>query len=158
VETKRTSIAGVDVEYAVISYFRLKDIAWSAFASHPLTGVGLDQFHSRTEAAYVDGRLPNIYRTTDPHSTFLGRMAETGLAGTLPLIALWMGIIITARQLLARHADHGVALALFAALCGMLVDTVNADVMNFRFLWVAVALLRAVSEPAPTESAVDARR
>jgi len=158
VETKRTSIAGVDVEYAVISYFRLKEIAWAAFTSHPIVGVGLDRFHALTEAAFVDGRLPNIYRTTDPHSTFIGRMAETGLAGTLPLIALWIGILITAREWLVRRPGDAMALALFAALCGMLINTNNADVMNFRFLWVAVGLLRALDDPAPTESAADARR
>jgi O-antigen ligase len=158
VETKRATIAGTDVEYSVISYFRLKQIAWSAFASHPIAGIGLDRFHALTDEAYLDGRLPNIYRTTDPHSTFLGRMAETGLAGTMPLMALWIGLFITARELLARRPDDGMALALFAALCGMLVNTFNADVMNFRFLWVAVALLRALAEPAPIESAADARR
>lgn len=147
VETRRTTISGVEVEFSVISYFRLKEIAWDAFKTHPLAGAGLDQFHTLTYAAYSAGRLPSHYQETDPHSTFLGRLAETGLTGTLPLIALWIGIFMTARELLAQPIERPVALALFAGLCGLLVNTFNADVMNFRFLWVAIGLLRGLSEP-----------
>ena len=149
VETKRTTVAGVDVEYAVISYFRLKEIAWDAFTSHPLIGVGLDRFHALTAAAYAQGRLPDHYQTTDPHATFFGRLAETGLVGTLPLIALWIGIFITARDVMVDPIDRGLALALFAGLCGLLVNTLNADVMNFRFLWVAIGLVRGLVVRSP---------
>ena len=149
VETKRTMVAGVDVEYAVISYFRLKEIAWGGFTSHPVAGVGLDGFHGLTAAAYADGRLPDHYQAADPHSTFFGRLAETGLVGTLPLIALWIGIIISARELMAGSTDRGLALALFAGLCGLLVNTFNADVMNFRFLWVALGLVRGLGVRSP---------
>jgi hypothetical protein len=157
VDAGRATVAGVDVEYAVISYFRLKEIAWDAFTAHPLTGAGLDQFHVLTAAAYADGRLPSHYQTTDPHSTFLGRLAETGLAGTIPLIALWIGIFITARELMRRRIDPVIALALFAAMCGILVDTMNADVMNFRFLWVALGLLRGLAGVPADEAAAGAR-
>lgn len=155
VDSGRTTLAGTTVEYAVISYFRLKQIAWEAFASRPLTGVGLDRFHSLTEAAYAQGRLTAHYQRIDPHSTFFGRLAETGLAGTLPLIALWVGIFLTARAL---PPGQGLTLALFAGLCGLLVNTLNADVMNFRFLWVAVGLLRGLADAAPPGSADGARR
>lgn len=158
VGTGHTTVAGTDVEYAVISYFRLKEIAWDAFTSHPLTGVGLDRFHSLTETAYANGRLTAHYQHIDPHSTFFGRLAETGLAGTLPLIALWIGIFATLRSLPGWRGDRGLALALFAGLCGLLVNTLNADVMNFRFLWVAAGLLRGLAEVAPTGSAADATR
>ena len=157
VDAGRTTVGGVEVEYAVISYFRLKEIAWDAFESHPITGAGLDRFHALTAAAYAEGRLPSHYQTTDPHSTFLGRLAETGLAGTIPLIALWIGIFITARELLRRRTDPALALALFAAMCGILVDTMNADVMNFRFLWVALGLLRGLADAPPDDDATAAR-
>ena len=149
VETKHTTVAGVDIDYSVISYFRLKEIAWDAFTSHPLAGVGLDRFHGLTRAAYAEGRLTAAYQEVDPHSTFFGRLAETGLAGTLPLIALWIGILITAGGLQARAIDRGLALALFAGLCGLLVNTLNADVMNFRFLWVAIGLVRGLDVRSP---------
>lgn len=149
VETRRTVVAGVDVEYAVISYFRLKEIAWDAFASHPLAGVGLDRFRGLTAAAYAEGRLTADYQDVDPHATLFGRLAETGLAGTLPLIALWIGIIISARELMTSSIDRGLALALFAGLCGLLVNTLNADVMNFRFLWVAIGLVRGLGVRSP---------
>lgn len=158
VETRRTTVAGIDVEYTVISYFRLKEIAWRAFTSHPLAGVGLDRFHALTAAAYSEGLLPAHYQQIDPHSTLFGRLAETGLAGTVPLIALWIGIFITAREVMARAVDRGLALALFAGLCGLLVNTLNADVMNFRFLWVAVGLLRGLADVTPPGSAADATR
>ncbi len=156
VEARSATVAGVDVDYAVISYFRLKQIAWQAFTAHPLAGVGLDRFHLLTAAAYAEGRLPDHYQRTDPHSTIFGRLAETGLAGTLPLVALWIGIFITARAVMARPIDRGLSLALFAGLCGLAIDTLNADVMNFRFLWVAVGLLRGLADAPPPGSAADA--
>ena len=57
VDGGRAEIAGIAVEYQTMSYLRLKQVAWDAFAARPVTGLGLDQFHSATEEAYQAGRL-----------------------------------------------------------------------------------------------------
>lgn len=71
----------------MISYYLLKQVAWEAFRREPLTGIGLGKFPQETERAYREGKLREEYRSITPHSTWLGTLAETGLAGALPLLA-----------------------------------------------------------------------
>ena len=141
-------IFGLDVEYQTMSYLRIKQVAMSTFVNHPITGIGLDRFHQATEAAAAEGRLTSAYSRIDPHSTFFGRFAEAGLIGGLTLIALWITVAMTVDRLLARDRDHWIVIAATAGIVGTLVNTMNADVMNFRFLWVALGLVRGlVAEP-----------
>ena len=171
VDGGRARIAGVDVEYQTMSYFRIKQVAWDAFTSRPLTGIGLDRFHEITEAAFQQGRLTERYRLIDPHSTLMGRLAEAGLIGAVTLIVFWIVIAREIRQLLAQrrlaggtsafalsatvdkkvpplpdHRHAWMATAAAAALLGTLVNTMNADVMNFRFAWVVLGLVRGLRD------------
>ncbi len=145
VDRGRARVAGVDVEYETMSYFRIKQVAWDAFTSRPLTGIGLDRFYAITEAAFQNGRLTEPYRLIDPHSTLLGRLAEAGLIGGVTLIIFWIVIGMETRRLVAQHHQHAwMATAATAALLGTLINTMNADVMNFRFAWVVVGLVRGL--------------
>jgi hypothetical protein len=151
VDRGRADIAGVAVEYQTMSYLRIKQVAWDAFLSRPLAGIGLDRFHTATEAAFQDGRLTAPYRAIDPHSTFVGRFAETGLAGGVTLLVLWLAIGRAAAQaLMSTPAEtRWIAVAAAAAVAGTLINTMNADVMNFRFLWVVLGLLRYLAAFMP---------
>ena len=128
-----------------MSYWRLKAVAWDAFTSRPLTGIGLDRFHVITEAAFQEGRLTEPYRAIDPHSTLPGRLAEAGLIGAATLIIFWIVIALESRRLLSQDHRHAwMATAAVAALPGTLINTMNADVMNFRFGWVVFGLVRGL--------------
>ena len=147
VDGGRVHIAGVEVEYQTMSYLRLKQVAWAAFASRPLTGIGLDRFHAITEVAFQEGRLTAPYRTIDPHSTVLGRLAESGVIGGVSLAVFWIVIGLDTRRLLAQHQPHAwIGIAAAAALLGTLINSVNADVMNFRFAWVVLGLVRGLGD------------
>ena len=141
VDGGRAEIAGVAIDYQTMSYWRLKEVAWDAFSARPLTGIGLDRFSAITEIAFQEGRLTEPYRAVDPHSTLMGRLAETGLVGGATLIALWIVIAVNCRRLLVRDRTW-IAVSIASALVGLLVASVNADVMNFRFGWVVLGLLR----------------
>ena len=146
VDGGRVEIAGVNIEYQTMSYLRIKQVALDAFRSDPVTGVGLDRFHRVTEIAYAQGRLTRSYRAVDPHSTFFGRLAETGIVGTVTLVALWIAIGVTVDQLIARRPESWIAIAAAAGIAGTLVNSINVDVMNFRFLWVALGLVRGLEQ------------
>ncbi len=138
-----TEIAGVHIEYQTMSYLRIKQVALEAFLSRPAFGIGLDRFHDATEAAFQQGRLTAHYRAVDPHSTFIGRLAETGVIGAVTLVVLWAGIGRAAAEWLFSPREPGwMGLAAAAAVAGVLVNSINADVMNFRFLWVVLGLMR----------------
>ena len=146
VDGGRAEIAGVAVEYQTMSYLRLKQVAWDAFAARPVTGLGLDQFHSATEEAYQAGRLTEPYRAIDPHSTLPGRLAEAGLIGAISLLALWTIAGMETLKLVALPSSFSwVVTAVAAGLAGTLINSVNADVMNFRFVWVGLGLVRGLS-------------
>ena len=145
VDRGRTEIAGVNVEYQTMSYFRIKQVALDAFLSRPLFGIGLDRFHTITEEAYQQQRLTESYRAIDPHSTFIGRLAEAGLIGLITLAVLWIAIARETAHLWWMRAQYEwLAVAAVAAVAGTFVNTMNADVMNFRFLWVVLAVVRAL--------------
>jgi hypothetical protein len=147
VDSGHATVAGRTFDFAVMSYFRLKQIAWEAFMAQPLTGRGLDRFHELTRAAYEQGRLPHLYREIDPHSALLGRLAETGVLGGITLVTLWTTLLITGARL-ARSAREWewFARAGCAAIAGLLLAGVNVDIMNFRFLWAAMGVVRGVAE------------
>jgi len=150
VDQGRAEIAGVNVEYQTMSYLRIKQVAWDAFRGAPLFGIGLDRFHRVTEIAYAQGRLTAPYRAIDPHSSLFGRLAEAGVAGGITLIALWIAIGVTVDRLRARHRDDWIVIAAAAGIIGTLVNSMNADVMNFRFLWAALGLVRGLSNEPPS--------
>ncbi len=141
IDRGRVEIAGVNVDYQTMSYFRIKEVALDAFRSRPLVGIGFEQFHAVTETAFQQGRLTAPYRAIDPHSTFIGRLAEAGVVGFITLMVLWIAIGRETAELLQISKDW-MAIAAAAAVAGTLINTMNADVMNFRFLWVALGLVR----------------
>lgn len=143
IDEGQLQIGPVRVVYEVMSYFRIKEVAWDAFRAHPLAGVGLDRFHEVTERAYGEGRLPARYRAIDPHSAMLGRLAETGIAGGITLALLWAGILVIGARAM-REPGAWPARAAVAGVAGLLVAGINIDIMNFRFFWAALGLLRAV--------------
>jgi hypothetical protein len=139
---RSTQIGSATVTYTVMSYARLKQVAWRTFVASPLTGIGLDQFPSATLRAHNEGTLPLIYSEVDPHSTVLGRMAECGAIGGFTLLTLWVAWVGLARSGMREGSGIGVPAA--AVVAGLIVSSLNADIMNFRFLWVVAGLLRGL--------------
>ena len=150
VGTGSVRVAGYTVDYALMSYGRVKQLAWEAFLNRPLTGIGLDRFHEVTTAAYQQGRLTHMYREIDPHSSLLGRLAETGVLGGLTLVALWAAFVATGLRLSKMSQPYSwEARAAFAGLAGLLLAGINVDIMNFRFVWAAFGVLRGMVEISP---------
>ena len=142
VDQKQVDLGNLHVTYNVMSYARIKQVAWRAFTEHPIAGVGLDQFHVETRRAFEEGRLTSPYREIDPHSTLPGRFAETGVIGGITLLLLW---VVWARMTLAGTRS-AIGRAAAAAFAGLLVSSLNADIMNFRFLWVIAGLMRGLQD------------
>lgn len=140
-------VLDVPVWYQPMSYGLLKAVAWDAFRLAPLTGVGLGTFHKETERAVRAGQLQETYQEADPHSEWLGRLAETGLLGGVTLLILWIALLQMGWVLARRGGEDGWVTGMVVAGClGLLVNSVNVDIMHFRFLWVGLGLLRAELE------------
>jgi len=142
----------LELSYNPISYFLLKRFAWEAFLREPLTGVGIGRFYEVTHQAYQQGRIHARYERIDPHSTLFGRLAETGLLGTISLLLLWGGMVLYARRSIRTTSDSAwINGALLAGIGGLLINSLNVDVMNFRFLWVGFGIIRGSFRPYPNE-------
>jgi len=133
----------VTISYNPMGYYLLKQVAWQAFLRQPLTGIGIGGFNAETERAYHAGQINKTFRALDPHSTWWGRLAEAGLGGGITLLLLWGGILRLGLGLIRRAGpEEWVPRAVFAGLVGLLINSINVDVMNFRFVWIGFALLR----------------
>ena len=149
IDQQELRIGDAAITYNMMSYARIKQVAWRAFLEHPITGVGLDRFHDETRRAYSEGLLTNTYQEIDPHSTLLGRLAECGIIGGITLLLLWLSWAGMARDVARTGPDAALGYAAGAAIAGLIVAGVNADIMNFRFLWVIAGMLRGLREMPP---------
>ena len=128
------------------SYLSLKRAALSVWFKHPWTGVGPGQFNAALPAEQSAGNYPDHLPLYDPHSTWLGALAETGLAGFAALFAMVTVLTDLFLRRLPKSLEDSVpgqatvsVVAVFFLLCLLL--SVSKDVLNFRFLWFAVGLL-----------------
>lgn len=125
--------------YVWVSYGLLKHLAWKLWQMHPWVGMGPGGFPHAVAEAFDSGRMHT--RWADPHSTWFGSLAESGLAGTVGLAGLWIAVLRGASRR-QRQLDWRLR-APFAGLVGVLVNSLHVDVMHFRFLWLGIALLLA---------------
>ena len=121
-------VAGYRVVETV--YMPIKRIALRVGTAHPLLGVGPGNFFDHSQVSARPGELPPGFGRFDPHSTWLGAFAETGIPGLLTLLLL-VGVIWCS-------GPEGVLGPVGILLLLFLVASVFKDVANFRGVWVLV--------------------
>jgi O-Antigen ligase len=99
---------------------------------HPL-GIGPGQF--------------DVLVPVSAHSLYVRVLAEQGVLGLGVLLALVGGTLVLAARNVSRRVDlHGISsLALLAAWCGALVNSLVVDSLHWRHLWLLAALIWANS-------------
>lgn len=94
--------------------------AFHIFQAHPLFGVGVNQYNAT--ASTLNGIYINGVSSVDfAHSSFLDVLAEQGLVGILPFVALSLGLILCAIQVWRRASTYEqkvLASAILAAVIG----------------------------------------
>lgn len=138
------------IHYGQVVYGWLKRFAWEAWQRHPWVGIGLNQFPHEVVAAFQAQRIHAYYAGgADPHSTWLGALAETGLVGVVGLLGFWGVFLRTAVGALRRLplGERWRLQAPLAGVAGLLVNSLHVDIMHFRFLWMGVALVLSAAAP-----------
>jgi O-antigen ligase len=129
-------------------YAAAHEVALETFRDRPFTGVGLEGFHDawrarddgRRFAGYVpEGRSYEPGTPIDPHSTWLGYLAEGGLCGAAVLVVL---VVLGARAARQRD-DRLLDLVLAFAAAGACV----ADVLTNRELALVLGVLSVGRRP-----------
>jgi len=133
-----------EIGYIDTTYYRLKKVAIEMILDHPLIGVGLGGFNNEIRRYKKEGKLPDIFPAMDPHCMFLGKAAQTGLVGLIALIILWSKAIRKALNMSFVARDNYyqiISWAMFSSLVGFVIQSIDMDIMNFRFLWFLFALV-----------------
>jgi O-antigen ligase len=124
---ERAHIQSYDVER-----FSAQQTGVDLALEHPL-GIGPGQF--------------DVLVPVSAHSLYVRALAEQGILGLAMLLALVGGTLALAVRNAFRRVDlHGISsLALLAAWCGALVNSLLVDTLHWRHLWLVAALIWATA-------------
>lgn len=137
----------VEATYAIFKRPLLHQAALTMFSERPFLGIGPGAFSNEVYRRQVEAgsHWGGLRVTTpwDPHSTYLGALAETGLLGfsSLMLIlgtAVWQLICVLKRA--AGQAYSPLLWALLSCLLGYLVFAFDEDLVTKRWVWMVIAL------------------
>ncbi len=135
-------------------------VALAMTARHPFLGVGLGAFN-REFSSYVDWEwvkasfgleaypqcitaVNNHTLNFDPHSAYLGSIAETGIVGFLGLtLFLGCAMFLFVRTFKKYRFDGERAIisgCMLACLCGFIFNALTFDMLTLRHFWLLLAL------------------
>ena len=133
-------------------YFLQSEAGFKMWKDYPFFGIGLGRYNYNL-LKYFDwnkGResLPNpddvSWRTKDPHSTYFGWLAETGLMGlSAILILLWVHIKTAMRIEDINMIGVGIIAFLIAGF--------SMDILTLRYLWLLLGMNGAYTYISSTE-------
>ena len=115
---------------------------------HPLLGVGPGNYPSRSLEYRKTGIARDAEARNDPHSVYVGILAELGIAGAACLAAVLFGVIRAVWRLRDRLHRHPALMGTAAAVVALGAAGLTWDLHVQRVWWVAFALLLLASEEA----------
>ncbi|HAH20867.1 MAG: hypothetical protein A2Y00_03235 [Omnitrophica WOR_2 bacterium GWF2_43_52] len=148
--TKKRSIK---VNLVHQSYFIQHKAALRMTMDYPVLGVGMGLYNIRS-AEYVSWqeakdpyrimfpqateKTDNFYRKGfDPHSTYLGWAAETGLAGLFSIMVFFTAVICVLNKGRAFSSAAGNVFHIFlAGIFGFLFNALYLDILTMRHFWL----------------------
>jgi O-antigen ligase len=139
---------GVSVSSQPSIYAQLHEAAVRVALDHPILGVGPGLYNIYMQKPeYGFDFTTHPFRGLDPHSTYLGYAAETGLAGLLFLV-LFYWMILKRAGAAAEGGDEARRLRglLRVYFYLMLVYAVFIDIVTIRFLYFAYALISVLAD------------
>jgi O-antigen ligase len=132
------------------------------FEDHPILGVGTGNFPQAYATSYAN---LSILGPPAPHSVYIQVLAESGLVGTVSLLALLVLLLRlnarTRRQALGsdpavrRSFEYCLALGLDLALVGYLVSGAFLTVLYYPHLWILLGLSVAANTACTNKQPVD---
>jgi len=116
-------------------------------------GVGPAGQPAFTMTLQREGTFPWSIWLTTPHSTYLGTLAERGVAGAAALVGMLVAGGLTIRRLLTGPIRLRWEAAAYAgAATGFLIEAITTDLLNCRHYWLLLAIMvardAAITRPA----------
>lgn len=111
-------------------YLKLKFTATRAGNNNFLYGEGAGN-HGTMLPNFEKNNGELHFKKSDPHCTYTGAYGELGIFGLLSVLFLFFSLIKTAKS---------VGLSFFCIALYFLSEGITTDILNFRHLWVFIAL------------------
>ena len=109
------------------------------------TGAGPGNFNNELNHLREKGNYPAYFPNYDPHSTFTGAFAETGIAGFMSVIFIFFSIAMHLRNIQRKETTYNsLNTGLTACFLFLAMEAISLDILNFRHLWVLLGLLAAI--------------
>jgi len=127
--------------------FELWQSAENTFLAHPFFGVGMGHYRP---TAIKDGQVVDLPFHV-AHNTYIGLIADLGLAGIIPFIGIFFSALANLRRIAQRTTQsgqvllHQVAVGLQAGLVGYMVCAFFLSTLWQQVMWFAVFLSMSLS-------------
>jgi hypothetical protein len=127
--------------YSIVGsgYYSFKKAAWFIFKGQALFGVGPGNYNQQVGLLKDSGNYPLNLPNYDPHSSYLGALAETGLVGFIVLCMLGFSIVHVIMKLPYRSDPFSYTLLILFAM--IITEGISMDTLNFRHYWIVVAIM-----------------
>lgn len=126
------------------AYFTLKQSAFHLGKTNLLTGVGAGNHEKYFHQLKEEGLFPKHIPDYDPHSTYFGSFAETGIFGFAAILFLTFVTFKMSNQILKTKKYYNLKIAVVACLFIFFMEAISVDAINFRHLWLVLAILSAI--------------
>lgn len=123
-------------------YLSMKQAAVVLWREKPLFGIGTGNFTEGVERLKISGIYPKKLPNFEPHSAYLGTLAENGIFGAVALL-LFFGLLWQRTNRFENVKTDMFAVALLICLTIVLIESLALDTMNFRHFWLLFALIWA---------------
>lgn len=130
---------GADFTIFGSGYYTFKKTAWQIFKDHKWFGVGPDNYNDAVNAIKKNGLYPSNLPAYDPHSTWMGTLATTGILGFLVLIGFAVSILHKLIRL--KPLENNFSYLLLTLTGVILAESISMDIMNFRHYWIFMTVL-----------------
>ncbi len=156
--------AAVEINFLENPYFINNRAYVRIIRDHPLLGIGPGMYNYES-IKYISWKesekswklvMPDLtekendrYRQgKDPHSTYLGWGAETGLLGVLGMLVFFIQVIYLILKTIRAESDRikiFILEAMLAGLAGFFFNAWYIDILTMRHLWFLVAMAIALT-------------
>jgi O-antigen ligase len=160
VEVKKDAygkITGIYPDYRYSLHLLQPVTSLKMFTRHPLIGVGLGTYilnfrenvdwpwlrRSFGFEAYPSCIKPVEDKTffLDPHSVFLGTLAETGLIGFIGIIYFFSSLgICFFRKLRDKGEQELISRCILSGFLGFMLNGITIDILSMRHFWIMLAV------------------
>lgn len=138
----------VTIHYHISNKSNYWKYALRMFKDYPVKGVGAGNFNTLMPRYYAqdDFKDPGFknFAAYDPHNTYLGLCAETGILGLAGFMGIFMIVFLALLKRLKnfnpRDDSQIICFGIIAAFIGIFMHSLAMDAQNLRHFWICAAL------------------